>query len=168
MNEKDLKNDKIEHLLKRAHPSELSPLLKERITTEARKAWNQTSLEIPWQIPIRRLVASAAAAVLIISIANFSSDHTLERWLLGDALVTKKQLPDLETLPEMPYSSFGRHLISVNRKPSLTDTSALHNHSERVRQVLNEMQQNGASNQPAPDGGRSRLFPSQPVSDSYS
>ncbi len=168
MNEKDLENDKIEHLLRRAHILEPSPLLKERITAEARKVWNQTSLEMPWQIPIRRLVASAAAAVLIISIANFSSEHTLKKWRPGDAQVTKKPLPDLERLPEIPYTPSIRHLVSVNRKPSMTDDSALRDYAERVRQVLNEMQQNGLSNQPAPDGGRSRLFPAQSVSDSYS
>jgi hypothetical protein len=168
MNEKDLENDKIEHLLKRAHIPEPSPLLKERITAEARKAWNQTSLEMPWQIPIRRLAASAAAAVLIISIANFSSDYALERWGPGDVRTTKEQLPDLEILPDMPYRPFVRHMVSVNRRPSITDASALRNYTERVRQVLNEMQQNGASNEQVPDGGRSRLFPAQPDSDLYS
>ncbi len=102
MNEKDMENDKIEHLLRKAHIPEPSPLLKERITTEARKAWNQTSLEMPWQIPIRRLVASAAAAVLIISIANFSSDHALKRWSPGDVRATKEQPSDLAILPDMP------------------------------------------------------------------
>ena len=168
MNEKDFENNKIEHLLKRAHLPEPSPLLKEQITAEARKVWNQTSLEIPWQIPIRRLAASAAAAVLIISIANFSSDHTLERWRPGDVRITKEQPTDLEILPEMPYRPFVRHMLSVNRKPSMTDASALRNYTKRVWQVLNEMQQNEVSNQPVPDGGRSRLFPAQPVSDSYS
>ena len=168
MNEKDFENDKIENLLRKAHPSEPSLLLKERITTEARKTWNQTSMEMPWQIPIRRLVASAAAAVLIISIANFSSDLALERWGPGDVRATKEPPPDLEILPDMPYRPFVRHMVSVNRKPSTTDTSALRNYTERVRQVLNEMQQNGVSNQPVRDGGRSRLFPVQPGSDSYS
>lgn len=168
MKEKDLENDKIEHLLRRAHIPEPSPLLKERITNEARKEWNQTSVEMPWQIPVKRLVASAAAAVFIISIANFSSNHALKKWRPGDVRATREQLPDLETLPEMPYRPFVRHLVSVNRKPSMTDNSALRDYAERVRQVLNEMQQNGISNQPVPDGGRSRLFPTQPVSDSYS
>ncbi|MBC8468112.1 MAG: hypothetical protein H8D56_01460 [Planctomycetes bacterium] len=168
MNEKDLENDKIEHLLRRAHPSEPTPLLKERIITEARKAWDQTSLEMPWQIPIRRLVASVAAAVLIISIANFSSDHILEKWNPGNVLATKEQPLDLEILPDMPYRPFVRHTVSINRKPSIDNASALRDYTERVRQVINEMQQNGISDQPVPDGGRSRLFPTQPVSDSYS
>jgi len=168
MNEKDLENDKLEHLLRRAHIPEPSPLLKERITTEARKAWKQTSVEMPWQIPLMRLVASAAAAVFIISIANFSSNYALKKWHPGDVRATREQLPDLETLPEMPYRPFVRHLVSVNRRPSITDGSALRNYVERVRQALNEMQQNGVSDQPVPDGGRSRLLPAQPDSDYYS
>ncbi len=168
MNEKDMENDKIENLLRRAHPSGPSPLLKERITTETRKVWNQTSLEIPWQIPIRRLVASAAAAVLIISITNFSNDRALKGWYPRDIRTTREQTPKHEVLPDMPYRPFVRHTVSINRKPSINNASALRDYTERVRQVLNEMQQNGASNQPVPDGGRSRLFPIQPVSDSYS
>ncbi len=168
MNEKDMNNDKIEHLLRRAHPSEPSPLLKERITTEAKKAWNQNPLEIPWQIPIRRLVASAAAAVLIISITNLSNDRALKGWYPKDIRTTREQIPKHEVLPDMPYRHFVRHTVSVNRKPSINNASALRDYTERVRQVLNEMQQNGASNEQMPDGGRSRLFPIQPVSDYYS
>jgi hypothetical protein len=168
MNEKDFENDKIENLLRKAHPSEPSPLLKERITTEARKAWNQTSLEIPWQIPIRRLVASVAAAVLIISITNFSNDRALKEWYPRDIRTTREQIPKHEVLPDMPYRHFVRHTVSINRRPSINNASALRDYTERVRQVLNEMQQNGASNEQVPDGGRSRLFPTQSASDSYS
>jgi hypothetical protein len=168
MNEKDIENDKIEHLLRKVHIPEPSPLLKERITTEAKKAWNQTSLEMPWQIPVRRLAASAAAAVLIISITNFSSNQALEKWSHGDIMATREQPPDLEILQDMPYRPFVRHMISINRKPSITNASALRDYTERVHQVLNDMQQNGASDEQVPDGGRSRLFPAQSVSDSYS
>lgn len=168
MNEKNIENDKIENLLRRAHPSEPSPLLKERITTEAKKVWNQTSLEIPWQIPVRRLIGSVVAAVLIISINSFSNDLALKNWRPRDIRATKEQLPKPEVLTDMPYHPFVRNLVSVNRKPSLRDTSALRNYTERVRQILNEMQQNGASNVYVPDGGRSRLFPVQTSSDHYS
>jgi len=168
MNEKDLENDKIEHLLRRAHIPEPSPLLKERITTEARKAWNQTSLELPWQIPVKRLVASAAAAMLVISIANYFSDLTLAHWWSGSVPITRLQPSDLDVLPEMPYRPFVRHLVLVNRKPSIIDASALRDYTERLQQVLNEMQQNGTSNKQVPNGGRSRLLPVQPHSDYYS
>ncbi len=139
MNEKNLENDKLENLLRKAHLPEPTLLLKERITTEARKVWNQTSLEIPWQIPARRLIVSAAAAVLIISITNLSSDLTLKRWHPGDFRSTKEQLPKPEVLTEMPVRPFVRNLVSINRRPSMTDASALHDYAERVRQVLNEI-----------------------------
>lgn len=168
MNEKDLENDKLEHLLRKAHIPEPSPLLKERITTEARKAWNQTSLELPWQIPVKRLVASAAAAMFVIFIANYFSDLTLAHWWSGSVPITRLQPPDLDLLPEMPYRPFVRHLVSVNRKPSMTDASALRDYAERLRQALQETQQNGASNQQVPNGGRSRLLPAKPHSDYYS
>lgn len=168
MNKKDMENNKIESLLRKAHIPEPSPMLKERITTEARKAWNQTSLEIPWQIPIRRLVASAAAAVLIISITNLYSNHTLKRWCQRDIRATTEQPPELEILTEIPVRPFIRHMVSVNCKPSPTDNSALHNYTERLRQVLNGMQQNGASNGQVLEGGRSCLFPPKLESDSYS
>jgi hypothetical protein len=168
MKEIDMENDKLEHLLRRAHPSEPSPLLKERITNEAKKAWSQSSLEMPWQVPVWRLAASAAAAVLIISISNFSSDYTLKQWHPGNIRIIREHVPDLETLPDMPYRPFVRHLVSVNRKPSITDASALHDYAERVRQILKETQQNGASNGQVPDGGRSLLFDVQPGSDYYS
>ena len=168
MNEKDLENDKIEHLLRRAHIPEPSPQLKERITTEARKAWNQTSVEMPWQIPVKRLVASAAAAMFVIFIANYFSDLTLAHWWSGSVPITRLQPPDLDLLPEMPYRPFVRHLVSVNRRPSITDASALRDYAERVRQALQETQQNGTSNEQVPNGGRSRLLPIQLSPDSYS
>ncbi len=168
MKDKDTENDKIEHLLRKAHLPEPSPLLKERITTEARKEWKQTSLELPWQVPVKRLVASAAAAVFIISIANFSSNLALKKWRPGDVRATREQPPDLDVLPEMPYRPFVRHLVSVNRRPSMTDASVLRNYAERVRQALQETQQNGASNKQVPNGGRSRLLPAKPHSDYYS
>jgi len=71
-------------------------------------------------------------------------------------------------LQDMPYRPFVRHTVSINRRPSINNASALRDYTERLRQVLNEMQQNGASNEQVPDGGRSRLFPAKPISDSYS
>jgi hypothetical protein len=166
MNEKE--NDKLEQILKKAHIPEPTPKLKERIITEAKKSWNQSSQEIPWQIPVKRLAASAAAAVIIVSITNFYNEHTLKRWHFRDNRTTNKQTSDLETIPEMPYRPFVKHLISVSRRPSIPDASALRNYTERIRRILNETQQSGASNGRVPNGGRSRLFPVQSGSDYYS
>jgi hypothetical protein len=168
MNEKDMNNDKLEQFLRRAHIPEPTPLLKERITAEARKALNQTSVEMSWQIPIRRLAASAAAAVLIISITNLFSDYTLQKWNFRDASIISRQIPDFEVLVETTYSPFVRYLASVDRKPSIHEATALRDYTERVLQVLNEMQQNGIPKKQVPEEGRSRLFQVQPGSDYYS
>ena len=166
MNEKE--NEKLEHILKKTYIPEPTAILKERITIKAKKVWHQSSEEIPWQIPIWRLIASAAAAVLIISIANFYNEHVLKRWHHKDTKTTSKQAPDLDTLPEIPYRPFVRHLVSVNRKSSITDASALRDYTKRLQQALDEMQQNGGSNGQSPEGGRSRLFKVQPDSGYYS
>jgi len=168
MNDKNIQNEQLESLLRRARMPELSPELKERITAEATKAWNQTSPELPWQIPIRRLIVSAAAAVFVIWLTNCSSDYTLARWQSGGLPVAHQQPLDLDVLPEIPYGPLARHLVSTGRKPSLTDVSALRNYTETVRRILDEAQQNGVSKPPASSEDRSLLLPTQPDFNSYS
>ena len=167
MNEND-KNKQIEDFLRKAHLPEPSPELKERITAEAAKAWNQTSPELPWQIPVRRLIVSAAAAVLIIWLANCSSDYALARWQSGGFPVVHQQILDSDSLPEISYSPLARHLVSAGRKSSMTDASALRNYADTVLRILDEAQQNGMSKPPAPVEGRSRLHKTQPGINSYS
>jgi len=168
MNDKDTQNEQLESILRRAHLPEPSPGLKTRITTEATKAWNQTSQEISWQIPVRRLIASAAAAVFVIWLANCSSDYALARWQSGDLPVAHQKPSDLDALPEISYSPLARHLVSASRKPSITDASALRSYAERMHLILNEAQQNGVSKPQAPVEGRSRLLPTQPGINSFS
>jgi hypothetical protein len=167
MNEND-ENKQIENILRKAHLPEPSIELKERITSVIKKVWNQSSQEIPWQIPVRRLITSTAAAVLIISIANFYSNQALESWHPGETQVTREQLPDFEILPDIHYRSFVRHPISSHRKSFTPDASALRNYVERMRKILNEKHQNVSPNGQVFDEGRSRLFPIQPGPDYYS
>ena len=161
-------NDQIESLLARAHVPEPSPQLKQRVTAEARKVWDQTPADIPWQIPFKRFVASAAAAVLIIWLANFSSDYTLAQWRPGGASVTAQQSTDFDTLPEMPYGPLAKHLASVDRKPRVIDASALSDYVENMRRILEQAQQNGVSMPSVPPGGSSRLIPGRAGANSYS
>jgi predicted YcjX-like family ATPase len=168
MNEKDTQNEKLERILKRAHVHEPSPELKTRITAEAAKAWNQTSPELSWQIPLRRLAASAAAAVFIIWLANCSSDYALARWQSGGLPVAHQKPSDLDALPEISYSPLARHLVSASRKSSITDASALRSYAETMLRILDEAQQNGISKPSAPVEGRSRLLPTQPGINSFS
>ena len=168
MNDKDTQNEQLESIMRKTHLHKPSPELKERITAEAAKAWNQTSLELSWQIPVRRLIVSAAAAVFVIWLANCSSDYALARWQSGGLPVAHQKPSDLDALPEIHYSPLARHLVSTGRKPSITNTSALRNYTETVLRILDEAQQNGVSKPPAPTEGRSRLLPTQPGFNSYS
>ncbi len=168
MNDKDTQNEKLERFMRRAHVPEPSPELKERITTEATKAWNQTSPELSWQIPVRRLIVSAAAAVFVIWLANCSSDYALARWQSGDLPVAHQKPSNLDELLEIHYGPLARHLVSTGRKPSITNASALRNYAETMLLILDEAQQNGVSKPPAPTEGRSRLLQTQPGFNSYS
>jgi len=165
---KNAENKHIEDILRKAYLPEPSPELKKRITTEAEKTWIQTSLELPWQIPVRRLIVSAAAAVLIIWLTNRSSDYALSGWHSAKPQVTSHQPPDLDALAELSYSPLARHLVSASRKISGIDASALRSYAETVRRILDESQQNGVSKSQAPIEGRSQLLPGRSDSSSYS
>jgi len=168
MNDKDTQNEQLERFMRKAHLHKPSDELKKRITAEAAKTWNQISPELSWQIPIRRLFVSAAAAVFVIWLANCSSDYALAQWQSGGLEVAHQQPSDLDALPEIHYSPLARHLLSTGRKPSITDASALRSYAETVRRILDEAQQNGVSKPPAPVEGRSLLLPKQPGFNSYS
>lgn len=157
-------NERLENLLRMAHLSEPSPQLRERITAEAKRVWNQAALELPWRIPLRRLAVSAAAAVLIIWLANCSSDYALGRWRAAKVLMAVEQPADIDALPELPYGPFIGSLVSVSHRSLVIDTSSLSEHVGMVRQILDETWQNGA---PAPVG-RSRLTPDRAGAYSYS
>jgi len=168
MNNKNTQNEQLESILRRAHVPEPSPELKEQITAEAKKAWNQTSPQLSWQIPVRRLIVSAAAAVFVIWLTNCSSDYAVARWRSGVPQVAHKQPLDLDALPELSLSPIARHFVSSSRKPSITEASALRSYAERMLLILDEAQQNGASKPPTPTEGRSYLLPTQSGHDSYS
>jgi len=168
MNDKDTQNEQFERFMRKTHLHKPSPELKTRITAEAAKAWNQTSPELPWQIPVRRLFVSAAAAVFVIWLTNYSSDYALARFQPGGPPVAYQQPSNLDALTEMPYSPLARRLVSAGRKSSMTDASALRSYTENISRILDETQQNGVSKPPAPAEGRSRLIPTQPGINSYS
>ena len=168
MNDKDTQNEQLERFMRKAHLHKPSDELKKQITAEAAKTWNQISPELSWQIPVRRLFVSAAAAVFVIWLTNYSSDCALARFQPGELEVAYQQPSNLDELTEMPYSPLARRLVSSGRKSSMADASALRSYTENIRRILDEAQQNGISKPPAPVEGRSRLLPTQPRFNSYS
>ncbi len=164
-NDKDNQYEQIENLLGKAHLSGPSSELKDRINVETTRLWNQSSVEVPWQIPIRRLVASVAAAVFVIWLANVTSDYSVARWKTSGSSEMRQQLPELEILSEISYV---KHLTSISRGFPATDASGLHHYIEMVRKLLDEAPQDGISNPTDPAKGRSRLLPARSNPSSYS
>ena len=167
MNE-NAENKQIEDILRKAHLPEPTPELKERITNKAKKTWIYTSLELQWQVPVRRLITSAAAAILIIWLTNSSSDYLIVRWQSSRPNIANQQRYDLDVLTEIPYSPLARRLVLAGRKPSLTYASTLRSYAETMLHILDEAQQNGASKPNALFEGRTHLFPKQSSFNSYS
>jgi len=157
-------NERIENLLRRVQLPEPSPQLRERITAEAKKVWTQAPSELPWLIPLRRLVLSAAAAVVIVWLANCFSDYASERWRAVKIVAAAEESGDIDALPELPRGAFIGRLVSVGRQSLQIDASSLNRYMERVRQMLDESRQNGASS----PIGRSRLIPDKAGANLYS
>jgi len=165
MKDNSSENERIESLLRSVHMAEPSPQLKERITAEAAGMWNRSSLELSWLIPLRRLAVSAAAAVVIIWLTNYSSDRALGRWRPAQGPAAIEQPAGIDALPELPYGPLARRLACVNRRSLTTGTSALSDRAETIRQVLDEARQSGAS---SPARGSSGLVPDRAGTYSYS
>jgi hypothetical protein len=137
-NGNDEQNDRLEGLLRKSHLPEPSPLLERRITAEATRLWRETSAELSWRIPIRYLAASAAAAVLIIWLANFSSGCFVARWQVSKSLAMSRQPPDLDAFPDLPYDPFAKYLVSISRESPATDASGWHHYVETMQKLLDE------------------------------
>ena len=165
---KESQNGKLEKLLRKARLPESSPEVQDRITAEAIRVWNHTSVEQSWRVPFLRLAASAAAAVLVVWLANFTGDHSVARWKTSGPSVMRQQVPELEILPETPYGSYVKNLTAISRILPATNGSGLHSYMETARRLFDEALQNDVSNPPDPAKGRSRLLPDRFRPSSYS
>jgi hypothetical protein len=158
MRETDRRFDEIEQRLRKARLAEPSAELKTRVTGSMREARLKAPAEVPWQIPIRRLAASVAAAVFIISIASLYGDHvSAPRQHHGPSLVCIQTI-DLDALPEASYGLFAANLAAV-RGSSGSDAPALFDYIEKVRQALSETEQSESRNEQTPIRRGSRLLP---------
>ena len=159
MNETSRENQEIERLLRRAKLPEPSAELKERVITAARQAWGQTTPDIPWQIPIRRLVVSAAAAVLMVSLANYCGDHACAGWQSNGSTAAAEEPADSGDWPEMSYSPLVRHLTTINRP--VRSPATLLEYMEKLREILGESDPGEAPDAGAPVEYKSHLLPMQ-------
>lgn len=157
MTEMDRENNEIERLLRRAKLSEPSAELKERVTSAARKAWAEAAPDVPWQIPVRRLMVSAAAAVLMVSLANYWADRVpAGRQSHGFAADTE-EARELDDWLQMPCSRLVRHL---GNKASACSPATLREHMEKVRQILDESESPSRPDA-VPVERRSRFLPAR-------
>ncbi len=162
----DAQFDEIEQCLKRARLAEPAAELKARIVGSARETWTKAPADIPWRIPLRHLAISAAAAVLIVSSANYFSMAAVAPWQAGRPVTARMQAAHLEDMPEMPYSPFVRHLIATSGMPAY-DASVLLDYFQSVRKALDGAEQDDAADGSGPGERESRLLPAGAKIDSY-
>lgn len=158
--------DEIEQHLKQARLAEPSAELKARIVGSARETWTKAPADIPWRIPLRHLGISAAAAVLIVSCANYFSSAAVAPWQASRPGTVRMEAAHFEDMPEMPYSPFVRHLIATSGAPA-HDASALLNYFQSVRKTLDGAEQDEAADGSGPGERESRLLPAGSKIDSY-
>jgi hypothetical protein len=158
MNEMGRENNEIERLLQRAKLPEPSPELRERVTGAARKAWGQTATDISWQVPVRRLAISTAAALLMISLADYYGDHMLVARQSHGFAATIEEMPEPDDWLQVPSNLLVRHL---SNEPSASTPTALLEYMEKIRRALDESEPTEAPDAVAPVEHRSRLLPAR-------
>ena len=168
MSETDLDRDKIERLMKAARLPGPSDALKARVIEATQKVWRRDSIDIPARILLRRLVASAAAAVIVVALADRYSDRTVPPWRPGDIAAAYQEPFELEVFLESPHSAATPHRRVRGRQPAAIDASALRGHVERFREILSETLGDGEMRSSTSIEGRSRMIPTRPDFDLYS
>ena len=166
MKARDRQFDEMEQRLKQARLAKPSDELKARIVGSAREAWGQAPADIPWQVPLRYLGLSAAAAVLIVSCANYFSAQVVAPWQASRPGAVRIQANRFEDTPEMPYSPFVRNLIATSGTPTY-DASALLDYFQNARKTLDGTEQDEAADGSSPGERESRLLPAGSRIDAY-
>jgi len=156
MNAPNQEHEKIERLLKHAKLSEPSPQLKGRVIETARAAWRDLAPDVPWQVPLCRLALSAAAAVVLISAANYFSDRVIAQALPDRPAVVDEETPDLTTSLGLPEDSLSRHWVRAGSPASSLDIHSVKAYIDTVRRMLDEAQQQEPSAPLPSTNGRSQ------------
>jgi len=168
MNETNAEHERIERLLKQAHLPQPSSQLHDRVTAAAKQTWDREATDVPWKIPLRRLALSAAAAVIVVSLASHLGNVAGPRAHRDDPVAASVSDPDMEEMAEMVYSSSRHRLGTGRRRTSGISGARLRDKMESIRAVLEELESNDIQAQPAPSGGRSRLLRNRLRPGSYS
>jgi len=166
MNTTDKQFDELEQRLKQARLAGPSAELKLRTIGAAKETWKKAPADIPWRIPLRHLAISAAAAVLIVSSANYFSAAAVAPWQASRPAAVRMEAANFEDMPEMPYSPFVRHLIATSGAPA-HDASVLLDYFQSVRKTLDGAEQDDAADGSGPSEQESRLLPAGSKIGSY-
>ena len=132
------------------------------MTAAALEAWEHSTIETPWRIPLKRLALSAAAAVLVTSLANHFSNFGTPATRSDLHSVNATEMRNLEALPEAAYSPLMNRLIQTHRRSTRPAAPALRRYMEDIQKILNELEGDGAGVRPTPNKGGSRLLPKRP------
>jgi hypothetical protein len=159
--------DEVEQLLKKVRLAKPPEEVKARILGAAVETWKHAPAEIPWRVPLRHLGLSAAAAVLIVSCADYYSVRTVAPWQAGRPGAARMASANFEDMPESPYSPFVRHLIATCGAPA-RDASALLDYLQGVQKTLDGAEEDDAADGSGPSEHESRLFPAGAKIDLYS
>lgn len=146
MNETEKSHDEIERLLKRVRPPRPSDELKEQVLQAGKEAWAAHPSHGLGRIALRRLVLSAAAAVLIVVLADAWSNATMARWRPPEPArmaLTPDDRSDAEqywadTWPEIPYQSLIGHMAGIGR-PMEVNTGTMFEYSRKLQEALSQI-----------------------------
>jgi hypothetical protein len=127
--------ESLDHCLKSLRLSEPSSELRRRITSAASVAWRDAPIEVAWWIPTTRLGIAAAAAIIIVLVANYAGDQTAAGWQAASTIKVSEPTSDFDELADPTYGVFVRHITGGPRQ---IDTTAIQEYREQVRQMLDE------------------------------
>jgi hypothetical protein len=159
--ETDTNPVEMEQLLKAVRPAGPSALLQEQVVGAARQAWNEAALGTPWRVAIGRLAVAAAAAVFIVSGADYLSNRAIAPWRPQGLTAANVADCSVEEFPEISFGPLLRHVAALHGTAGHDASGALA-YRERLHEMLTETEHDSPADTPAPAEGRSRLLPARP------
>ncbi len=157
----DANHAEIEQLLRTVRTAAPSAPLQERVVGAAHRAWNEAATGTAWRVAIGRLAAAAAAAVLIVSGADYLSNRAVAPWRPQGPTTARAADCGVEEFPEVSFGPLLRHVAALHGGGGQDASGALA-YRERLQKVLAETEYGVPADTPAPTEGRSRLLPLRP------